>query len=158
MHSNIAICLACPFRGPADGACPCTIDGRDIKEHAEAGDCPKGFYGQAGTTTPAAAKASPPRAAAGTELKKMLKRLGIAPSKDCLCNEMADAMDINPPAWSMENIEIIVDVMRSEAAKRGLPFIGTVGRLLVRRAVRNAQRVESRPADKPLSSRPQTVA
>jgi hypothetical protein len=47
LHSAqlIAICHRCPFsaKGCA-GPCPCTIDGRDIIDHANAGNCPEDFY------------------------------------------------------------------------------------------------------------------
>ena len=77
-------------------------------------------------------------AGAGTELKKLLRKFGIVPSNDCLCNEMAARMDREGEAWCMENIDAIVDVMREEAARRGLPFVSLVARMIVRRAVRNA--------------------
>lgn len=41
----IAICHRCPHRQQTcAGACPCTIDGRDILDHATTGDCPKGYF------------------------------------------------------------------------------------------------------------------
>ena len=39
-----------------------------------------------------------------------------------------------------ERIEEVVAVMREEAKARGLPFVDIAGRLLVRRAIRNARR------------------
>jgi hypothetical protein len=39
-----------------------------------------------------------------------------------------------------ERIAEVVAVMRAEAEARGLPFLDLAGRLLVRRAIRNARR------------------
>ena len=78
----------------------------------------------------------------GTELSKLLKRIGIEPTPTCACRAKAAQMD----AWGPdecerpERIEEVVAVMREEAAARGLPFLDAVGRLLVRRAIRNARR------------------
>lgn len=85
-------------------------------------------------------------AGAGTELKKLLSRFGIEPTPTCRCREKAREMD----AWGVdecerpERINEIVAVMRAEAAARGLPFLDAAGRMLVRRAIANARRKESR--------------
>lgn len=84
---------------------------------------------------------SPP-SGPGTELSRLLKRLGIEPTPTCQCRAKAAEMD----AWGPdecerpERIEEVVAVMREEANARGLPFLDAVGRLLVRRAIRNARR------------------
>jgi hypothetical protein len=39
-----------------------------------------------------------------------------------------------------ERIDEVVAVMREEATARGLPFLDIAGRLLVRRAIRNARK------------------
>jgi hypothetical protein len=39
-----------------------------------------------------------------------------------------------------ENIDTIVEWLAEEAANRGLPFLNTVGRLLVKRAIHNARK------------------
>jgi hypothetical protein len=84
----------------------------------------------------------PPPSGPGTELSKLLKRFGIEPTPTCQCRAKADEMD----AWGPdecerpERIEEVVAVMRAEAEARGLPFLDIAGRLLVRRAIRNARR------------------
>jgi hypothetical protein len=45
--------------------------------------------------------------------------------------------------WCEDNIHQIVDWLREEATKRGLPFIDVAGRVLVRRAIANARRAEA---------------
>jgi hypothetical protein len=86
--------------------------------------------------------APPPSSGPGTELSKLLKRFGIEPTPTCQCRAKAAEMD----AWGAdecenpERIEEVVAVMRAEAEARGLPFLDVAGRLLVRRAIRNARR------------------
>jgi len=81
----------------------------------------------------------------GTELSKLLKRFGIEPSPACGCRRMASAMDAWGPdeCEKPERIEEVLAVMREEATKRGLPFLDAAGRLLVKRAIRNARRAAS---------------
>ena len=87
---------------------------------------------------PAAPRAHGP----GTELSKLLKRIGISPTPTCQCRAKQQQMD----AWGCdecskpERIEEVVKVMREEAEARGLPFLDVAGRLLVRRAIANARR------------------
>lgn len=49
--------------------------------------------------------------------------------------------------WCEDNIDTIVDWLREEASARKLPFIGTLARMLVRRAIRNARREAERAKD-----------
>lgn len=99
-------------------------------------------------TPPHFASAPPPPASGpGTQLSKLLKRFGIHPTPTCACRAKAAQMD----AWGPdecerpERMEEIVAVMRAEAEARGLPFLDALGRLLVRRAIRNARRAASTP-------------
>lgn len=42
---RLRVCHKCEHRHrPCRGPCPCLIDGKDIIEHARAGECPKGKY------------------------------------------------------------------------------------------------------------------
>jgi len=85
--------------------------------------------------------AAPHNHGPGTELSKILKRFGIEPTPTCQCRAMSAQMD----AWGCdecerpERIAEVVAVMRAEAEARGLPFLDVAGRLLVRRAIRNAR-------------------
>jgi len=49
-------------------------------------------------------------------------------------------MDRNGPDWCEANIDTIVSWLREEAQARGLPFLDVAGRLLIRRAIRNARK------------------
>jgi hypothetical protein len=83
---------------------------------------------------------------AGTELSKLLKRFGIEPTPTCSCRAKANEMD----AWGCDEaskpdrIEDVVGVMRAEAKARGLPFLDTAARLLVKRAIHNARIAEAK--------------
>ena len=78
----------------------------------------------------------------GTELSKLLKRFGIEPTPTCSCRAKAAQMDAWGPAECSkpERIDEVVAVMRAEAEARGLPFLDMAGRMLVRRAIRNARK------------------
>ena len=82
----------------------------------------------------------PPNAGPGTELKKLLSRIGITPKAGCKCLARAVEMDIRGCEWCESNIDTIVGWLREEATKQGLPFIDAAGRLLVQRAIANARR------------------
>jgi hypothetical protein len=79
----------------------------------------------------------------GTELKKLLARFGIVAAPDCSCNARAAEMDRQEqqtPGWCEANIDLIVGWLREQAEARGLPFLHAAGRMLVRRAIRNARK------------------
>lgn len=76
----------------------------------------------------------------GTELKKTLAFIGIVPAKNCSCNAKAAYMDDNP-RWAEENVETIVDWLAVEARKRRIPFLRSIGRMLVKRAIKRAKGV-----------------
>jgi hypothetical protein len=83
---------------------------------------------------------SPPTHGPGTELKKLLAKVGIVSSPDCSCNARAAEMDRRGVEWCEANIDTIVGWLREQAEARGLPFLDIAGRLLVRRAIANARR------------------
>jgi len=87
-------------------------------------------------------------AGAGTELKKMLAKIGIAVTADCPCNERAAAMDRNGWAWCEQNLETIVGWMREESARRGMVFIEFGARFLVKRAIAKARRGDAKTASR----------
>jgi hypothetical protein len=76
----------------------------------------------------------------GTELKKLLQTIGITATPGCSCNKRAATMDAKGADWCEAHIDEVVSWLREEAAKRKLPFVDVAGRILVRRAIRNARR------------------
>lgn len=94
---------------------------------------------------PESASPPPPLPARGpgTELRLLLAAMRIKSASDCKCNKRAaymDKMEAEQPGWCETNIDEIVGWLRESAAERGLPFLDVAGRLLVRRAIRNARR------------------
>ena len=84
-----------------------------------------------------------PPAGPGTELKRLLKTIGITTTPNCSCNARARVMDGNGCDWCEANVDTIVGWLREEATKRRLPFVDVAGRLLVKRAIRNARKAAS---------------
>lgn len=82
----------------------------------------------------------PPANGPGTELKTLLSRIGIRATPNCSCNARAFVMNAKGCDWCEANVDTIVGWLREEATKRGLPFLDAAGRMLVRRAIRNARR------------------
>lgn len=76
----------------------------------------------------------------GTELKKLLSRIGIRAKPNCSCNRRAKVMNEKGVEWCRQNEDVIVGWLREEARKRGLPFIDAAGRMIVRMAVKRASR------------------
>jgi hypothetical protein len=89
------------------------------------------------------AHAATPASGPGTELKALLKRVGIVASPGCSCNTRAKLMDeqeLKEPGWCEKNLETICDWLQEEATKRKLPFLRMAGKILVRKAIRNARK------------------
>lgn len=84
-----------------------------------------------------------PERGPGTELKKLLAKIGITATPNCKCNSRVkhmDAMEAQEPGWCERNIDTIVGYLREAAAERKLPFVDMAGRVLVKRAIANARR------------------
>lgn len=80
-----------------------------------------------------------PQDGPGTELKKLLRYIGISITSNCKCKDRAIKMN----EWGVEkcekNIETIVDWLQEEAKRRRLPFLRIAAKLLVKRAIKNAR-------------------
>lgn len=76
----------------------------------------------------------------GTELHKMLSRMGISETSGCKCKSRVALLNQWGPQRCAENIETIVEWLKQEAGKRGLPFMAMPARILVRRAISNAKK------------------
>ena len=78
----------------------------------------------------------------GTELKRLLSKLGINPTEGCPCNQRALVMDEEGPKWCKLHLKIIVGWMREEAETRNLVFIDFPARILILTAIRRAKKKE----------------
>lgn len=79
----------------------------------------------------------------GTELKALLKYMGITATPTCSCNARARTMDENEarePGWCEANMETILDWLHEQATARNLPFLRMGAKVLVKRAISNAKR------------------
>ena len=83
----------------------------------------------------------PPNEGPGTELKKLLAKIGITPKAGCKCLARAVEMDIRGCDWCETNVPTIVGWLREEATSRRLPFVDAAGTVLVKRAISNARRL-----------------
>jgi len=86
------------------------------------------------------AQSAPETKGPGTEMKKLLAKIGITSSPDCQCNARARYMDEQGPEWCEQNMAEIIGWLREEAEKRKLPFVDFAGRLLVKKAIANARK------------------
>jgi hypothetical protein len=77
---------------------------------------------------------------AGTELKKLLKLIGITASPTCGCNAKAKAMNENGLEWCKSNMDTIVEWLKEEATKRNLPFFSYGAKKLVKFAINRAEK------------------
>jgi len=88
------------------------------------------------TSTVLAAPASGP----GTELKGLLKLIGITSSPNCSCNARAKQMD----EWGADECERrmpeILAWLEQEATRRGLPFVRFAAEQAVKLAIRRARK------------------
>jgi hypothetical protein len=92
---------------------------------------------------PKTPKPAPTGCLAGTELKALLKTIGIVASPTCSCNARAKVMDERGCQWVLDNEDEVVVWLRQEAQKRGLPFVDLAGRQLIRLAVKRARKKEA---------------
>jgi hypothetical protein len=83
----------------------------------------------------------------GTHLHSILSSLGMTFSAGCKCKNNAKQMD----EWGCDECEKRIDEiegwLKAEAHRRRLPYLSTVGRMLVRRAIHNARKEAERAKD-----------
>ena len=125
--SNVT-CTACS--GCGDDPC-CTFHAG-----ADCGDDP--CAGEAGPFSVKSVASGP-----GTELKKLLSKVGITTSPGCACNQRAKVMDQKGCDWCAENLPTITAWLKEEHTRQKimLPFSETVVSLLVRYAIRRARAI-----------------
>jgi len=93
------------------------------------------------------AKKEAPAEGPGTELKKLLSMLGFDSKPNCKCNARANMMntkEAEEPGWCENHLEEIVGWLKEEAQNRKLPFIESIARFMIKRAIRNAKNKQSK--------------
>ena len=101
-------------------------------------DCDHPAY--PGTARPGHVSPPPPTSGPGTELKALLKTVGIVASPGCSCNKRAQTMDVNGCDWCEANLDEISGWLQEEAEKRKLPYVATAGKMLIRWAIRRSRK------------------
>ena len=76
----------------------------------------------------------------GTELKALLKTIGITASPTCSCNKRAKVMDEKGCDWCEEHIDEIDGWLAEEAKNRKLPYLSLAGKTLIRLAILRARK------------------
>jgi hypothetical protein len=75
----------------------------------------------------------------GTELHRLLGRFGIHMKRGCSCKGRMVQMNKWGVDGCRENVDTIIEWLKEEATKRRLPFFSPAARLLVTRAIHNAE-------------------
>lgn len=89
-------------------------------------------------------KKPPPEGGVGSEVKKLLSRIGITASPTCQCAAKARQMDYMGVKWCEDNIDTIVGWLRDEARTRKLPYSDFAGKALLLYAIRRARKAGAR--------------
>ena len=76
----------------------------------------------------------------GTQLKRLLRRIGITSTPNCSCNKRSKIMDEQGCDWCVANIDAISGWLAEEARKRKLPYVHAAGKMLIRLAIRRARK------------------
>jgi hypothetical protein len=124
---------------------PCILhrDGEMVTADVDHPAYPRHAKTVAAVSTPSLANDSP-AGGPGTELKALLRTyFGINATPNCSCNARAkkmDEMEAAEPGWCDAHLDEIVGWLREEAESRRLPFVDMAGRLLVKRAIKNARK------------------
>jgi len=78
----------------------------------------------------------------GTELKNILKKIGIIAKPNCSCNARARIMDQKGCNWCAANIDLIIEWLKEESIKRKLPFIKIISKCIIYYAIYLARKKE----------------
>jgi hypothetical protein len=77
----------------------------------------------------------------GTILSQMLATIGIKSTPSCACRRHAIEMNEKGPDWCDQNMDKILEWLKEESVKRGIPFVQTAARLMVSRAVNKSRKL-----------------
>jgi hypothetical protein len=77
----------------------------------------------------------------GTELKKLLSKLGLKPTANCKCAQHIQEMNLKGPDWCEQNIDTIVGWLREEADRAKMPFTAVGAKIIVKRSISKAKKM-----------------
>ena len=85
----------------------------------------------------------------GSALAGILKWFGIRETKVCNCRSMRLKMNLQGPDWCEENMDEILDWLKAQANRRGLPFSRYVAKAMVNRAIKKTRKRENLTGSNP---------
>lgn len=118
--------MLCEMRDIGEGLSECVRCGKPAKRAA------RSFYRKCALPAPAGT--------AGTQLKRLLATFGISAEDNCKCSSRATHMNRMGDDWCEQNIETIVGWLEEEAKARRIPFIRSLGRMVVRKAIKRSRK------------------
>ena len=80
----------------------------------------------------------------GSILSGMIASIGIKASPNCSCKRHAIEMNEKGPDWCEQNMDTILSWLKEESTKRRLPFVESVARLIVQRAINTSRRLKAK--------------
>ena len=86
----------------------------------------------------------------GSILSNMLSYIGINSSPNCSCKRHAIEMNERGPDWCEQNIDTILGWLKEESKKRSLPFVESVAKLIVLRAIKLSRKIKNKKATTPV--------
>lgn len=94
----------------------------------------------------------------GTILTGMISALGIKSTSTCSCRRHALEMNEKGTEWCEKNMDVILSWLKEESNKRSLPYVETVARMMVNRAIAKSKRLLAEEAkNKTTDARPDIV-
>lgn len=82
----------------------------------------------------------------GTILSGMIATMGIKTTPTCSCKRHAIQMNEKGNDWCEQNMTTILGWLKEESEKRKLPFIETVAKMIVARAIKTSRRLKAKNA------------
>jgi|TARA_B100001094_G_scaffold327729_1_gene386572 hypothetical protein len=79
----------------------------------------------------------------GAILTNMIKSIGIVSSSSCSCRRHAIEMNEKGSDWCEENMSTILGWLKDESKKRNLPFVETVAKMIVNRAISKSRKLKA---------------
>jgi hypothetical protein len=80
----------------------------------------------------------------GSILSGMIATMGIKTTPTCSCKRHALQMNEKGNEWCEQNMPTILAWLKEESTKRNLPFIETVAKMIVQRAIKTSRRLKAK--------------
>lgn len=77
----------------------------------------------------------------GTILSGMIKKFGIHMTPNCSCMAKALSMNKEGPDWCEQNIDKILEWLKTESKNRKIPFIEPVVKIMVNQAIQKSRKM-----------------